>query len=373
MNVWEMLGIEPTKDIAVIKKAYAARSKHCHPEEYPEEYQKLRSAYKTALQYAKSSGENTVLVVSSAIYEHGSEVSMSKSSRSVSSAMQVEKPRQTKPEPELYFKLPKESEPGQTERKPETCEFHYEELDQYLSPALVDEFYHEFEYIQRNPFLINRPEAWRYLCEKPRREELFANAQFREELALRLCLVPRMRSKAFIFWDELFARYDEKIGQMEEWQKKRRNCAWEDTFARAESKADSKMRAIHSDILANLHKKGYATLKTRGAIEEYLNYYFLYMNNGYDQSQVRRKAGNQRSAIYYILLALFVLSVITSVREYIKKERALSQNTSQIEEQLFIRDMPDLAENAKRQNEIIDQTLEHYEAWLEGQESTEGY
>lgn len=47
------LGIEPTKDKTQIKKAYAEKAKICHPEEHPEEWQILHTAYQNALAYAK--------------------------------------------------------------------------------------------------------------------------------------------------------------------------------------------------------------------------------------------------------------------------------------------------------------------------------
>jgi len=43
---WEILGIEPTKDKNVVRKAYAEKSKVYHPETHPEEFKKLYNAYK---------------------------------------------------------------------------------------------------------------------------------------------------------------------------------------------------------------------------------------------------------------------------------------------------------------------------------------
>lgn len=60
MSTWKELGIEPTRDIKEIKRAYASRAKQCHPEEYPDEYQRLQTAYKWALHYAKKD-ENLVV------------------------------------------------------------------------------------------------------------------------------------------------------------------------------------------------------------------------------------------------------------------------------------------------------------------------
>ena len=46
MSYWELLGIPPTDDISLIKKAYAEKSKLYHPETHPEQFQELHQAYK---------------------------------------------------------------------------------------------------------------------------------------------------------------------------------------------------------------------------------------------------------------------------------------------------------------------------------------
>ena len=52
MNIWNILGIEPTTDKKAIRKAYAAKTKEIHPEEKPEEFKQLHEAYQAALGYA---------------------------------------------------------------------------------------------------------------------------------------------------------------------------------------------------------------------------------------------------------------------------------------------------------------------------------
>ncbi len=54
-TIWEWLGIERTKDKSQIKKAYAKQAKKYHPEEFPEEAQELRKAYKDAMAQASAS------------------------------------------------------------------------------------------------------------------------------------------------------------------------------------------------------------------------------------------------------------------------------------------------------------------------------
>lgn len=52
--IWQTLGIEPTTDITAIKSAYAKKAKEFNPEEHPEEFKQIYSAYKAACKYAKS-------------------------------------------------------------------------------------------------------------------------------------------------------------------------------------------------------------------------------------------------------------------------------------------------------------------------------
>ena len=47
--IWTALGLEPTKDVSAIKRAYAEKAKTCHPEEDPEGFLNLRRAYQAAL------------------------------------------------------------------------------------------------------------------------------------------------------------------------------------------------------------------------------------------------------------------------------------------------------------------------------------
>ena len=49
MNCWDVLGIQPTQDKKEIKKAYARLLKQYHPEENPEEFKQIQTAYQQCL------------------------------------------------------------------------------------------------------------------------------------------------------------------------------------------------------------------------------------------------------------------------------------------------------------------------------------
>ena len=50
-DIWELLGIEPTDDKKIIRRAYAEQSRLHHPEEEPEYFTALNQAYKAALDH----------------------------------------------------------------------------------------------------------------------------------------------------------------------------------------------------------------------------------------------------------------------------------------------------------------------------------
>lgn len=54
MNFWNILCIDPTDNVSIVKKAYAKQLKLHNPEVDPEGYQKLREAYDYALKYLKN-------------------------------------------------------------------------------------------------------------------------------------------------------------------------------------------------------------------------------------------------------------------------------------------------------------------------------
>lgn len=54
MNPWTILGIEQTSKLEIIKNAYAEKSKLHHPEDEPEQFQKIHEAYREAIKLAKT-------------------------------------------------------------------------------------------------------------------------------------------------------------------------------------------------------------------------------------------------------------------------------------------------------------------------------
>jgi len=55
--IFHILEIEKTKDETLIKNAYRMKLASTNPEEKPEEFKRLRTAYEEALAYARKTGE----------------------------------------------------------------------------------------------------------------------------------------------------------------------------------------------------------------------------------------------------------------------------------------------------------------------------
>lgn len=54
MTAWDLLGVEPTQDLRLIKRAYSVKLKSTRPDDDAEAYQQLREAYDWAQTYARS-------------------------------------------------------------------------------------------------------------------------------------------------------------------------------------------------------------------------------------------------------------------------------------------------------------------------------
>ncbi|MFA0810589.1 RDD family protein [Microbulbifer epialgicus] len=75
MNPWEILEIDPCNDTRTIKRAYAKQLKQTRPDEKPEEFQQLHTAYKWALKLAEEMEEDAA-PREICDYENGAEAEM---------------------------------------------------------------------------------------------------------------------------------------------------------------------------------------------------------------------------------------------------------------------------------------------------------
>lgn len=80
-KIWELLKIEPTEDVRVIKKAYAKEVKNCHQEDEPERWKELYEAYQEALAYAQNDHQSVIEPYDEEIYMPGVEQTQSETEK----------------------------------------------------------------------------------------------------------------------------------------------------------------------------------------------------------------------------------------------------------------------------------------------------
>ncbi|MCQ2467700.1 MAG: J domain-containing protein [Clostridia bacterium] len=89
---WKLLGIEPTKDVTSIKRAYASRAKKIDKELNPDSFRILHEAYKRALDYAKGNTRSRVVIIPNNVVNDADDVTSSKTT--------TQSPEPKKPEPQ---------------------------------------------------------------------------------------------------------------------------------------------------------------------------------------------------------------------------------------------------------------------------------
>ena len=68
-NMWEILGIHMTTDVALIKEAYAKQAKHAHPEENPEAFMQLQEAFQQAMRFAKMQKQQPDISIAADVFD----------------------------------------------------------------------------------------------------------------------------------------------------------------------------------------------------------------------------------------------------------------------------------------------------------------
>lgn len=307
-GIWRILGIELTTDIKEIKKAYAARSKEYHPEEHPEEFKQLQSAYKAALQYAKNGNK------------------------------QADVPQEDASSPPV----------SQTEKNIATPEYHelpyvkmevydYEGID---SDTAEEKFWIQLQYILWHPFARKEYDYWYYLLNLPEVRKLMQSIDLQERF------IDRLKKENFI-WDwrvlYFFDSYLAGIRGIEE--------------ERAHELASSRLKpGFIRDVLGRTKKRNdtdaeqnmYQLLwwnrddAERNNPEKYLKLYFAYAEEHKDElREIHREAHAVRRGRPAIRIIVFIIIVLVCrffiyIDELTEQKDEPGYNVEQIYEQSVI-------------------------------------
>lgn len=109
-QAFEILEIEPTSDRKVIKRAYAQMVKRYHPEEHPQEWQRVHDAYEYAMGYAGRSKEQNIVISEEQLKLHEEQLKLRQE--------QAKQEMQAKPKEEQVKLRQEETKPREEQVKP---------------------------------------------------------------------------------------------------------------------------------------------------------------------------------------------------------------------------------------------------------------
>lgn len=401
MDIWEILGIPPTTDIAAIKQAYADRAKEWHPEEHPEEFKRLRNAYRTAVSYAKSSGEEGMAWTAAAYTvpsrETGTAGKETEGQKTVSQSVEKKAGKDSE-----------QAENGSTAdgSAADGTEFSYDDVSAFYQKELADRFFRDFKWIAWNPYLQNMKAFWSYLLFQVNYEDLYYHEGFRQKLLREICTVQGWRrgTLEYIEWwlnlyretdrDEIHAAARESTGKTAAGKRRggagRRDGGGRETDSRrwqwkkkwsnlphlsVENSVSGEQRVLHYEILRTMRERGYdASLLTAASAEIYMEYYRAFVEDGdkWLESQRKRNDKKRRRCWTAIWTSACLVTVVLvwelAVKPAVRAEQAAVLREQQAEEEAVRLREQELQEQEEWQRELEErfQTMqEQYEDWME--------
>lgn len=214
-SLWDTLGIEPTDDVAAIKKAFAAKAKIYHPEEQPNEFKILQNAYKQAVAYAK---HKPVI--------HSDAGGPDQPVKTTEEAKEIIPRKTVETEKTVIACI-----------EAEDLDLDFSDLEKYLIDP-ESEFENELDYIILNPYLRNNIHFLKVWLDREEYRELF-----RHEDILNSFLDRLSKEKKFVFEKDTIVFFRDY------WDRRSDGCIdnlfrygekWELIIKNAMTKADSK-------------------------------------------------------------------------------------------------------------------------------------
>ena len=190
MDVWKCLGIEPTKDLKAIKKAYANMSKKYHPEEHPEEFKLIQKAYKEAVRFAKGEQEEI---------EPEEPIKILKQEQPVKIESEYRKEYKTENRYEQENKYDSENKYEQKLEEvignkrsqmdnPNTSFYSYDEIPPvfHFHDSYEECFFRELDYMLWHPYMRHCVVYWRCFLQQEKYANLMQDKEFRDKFLERL-------------------------------------------------------------------------------------------------------------------------------------------------------------------------------------------
>ncbi len=202
MTIWEQLEIGVTRDLKVIRSAYAAKAKELHPEEHPEEFQELQKAYKAAVKYAKTGGAAVKFTKEE---DSAVRVETIKPEEIKTEDIKLEEVKQEEPKPEEI--RPEMLKPEEQKEEEQMFEYDYQEIQ---GETLSEQFFQDFFYIAWNPWLLNNRICWDLFLHRPQYKVLFEDKDFRKNLVMTMCMLSGWHRNTIRYFDSFLKSFQKE-------------------------------------------------------------------------------------------------------------------------------------------------------------------
>lgn len=334
-SIWECLGIEPTTDIAEIKKAFAIKSKNCHPEEHPQEFQELQQAYRSAVEYARmmkkreqtsqqteSTAEQAELIMAAEKSNPKEQqvILPEKINQEVQQLSVIEEEQQSliPDEPLQEGQLPLIIEEEREEEVSSTGEFDFEAITDSIRSERTERFFGEFWAIAYNPYLFNHLMCWRFFLHQEEYQELFWEAAFRKKLADCICSFDDWYQDIITYFEEFITSFaaqedtggNPELSELKELKKharKRRKSGTNRHVTREQME-------LHKLIVVQVAKTGGETnLERMSGVQSYLAIYLPYAAGQMDKLQKYDKHSRTMKKAQRIILTIAAVLVLIAV------------------------------------------------------------
>lgn len=404
MNIWEILGIPPTTDVGAIKQAYASRAKEWHPEEHPEEFKRLRNAYKTAVSYAKSGGvesqPGTGAWSTASAGEWGNPGAGKETEQQAGKEIGKQAEEEADNQAEGKGKETAENTRQAGRRSAaDDAEFSYDDVSAFYQKELAERFFRDFKWIACNPYLQNLKAFWSYLLFQVNYEDLYYHEGFRQKLLHEICTLQGWHRETLDhiqWWLDLYREADREeipgadagntgkgiAGKRRADSRKEtdsRRWQWKKKWSRLphlspENVVTKEQRGLHYEILTAMRERGYDTsLLTAASAETYMEYYRAFVEDGekWLESQRRKNVKKRRgywTAIWASVCLVTVLLVWElAVKPAVRAEQAAALREQQEQEEAVLHREQEQREQEEWQRELEErfQTMqEQYEEWM---------
>jgi len=328
MNIWEILGIAPTTDIAQIKAAYAAKAKLVHPEEHPEEFQVLQKAYKSAVKYAKMADnfpKNDFGAVLKAKNPSEPKIAVQPIENQILNSDRNKKTAENNKEKEQEIHTEQELE----QKVHIEQEFVYDEISH---EEKAQQCIQEMICLAQNIYLVNDLRCWEWFFSQPKYKSLYYEDAFRLNFVRTVQRLSGWMRKTILYIEAFLKQYQKSDSKKMEtdtlrWKWLRRFRLLD--FMRAKQKnVTNEQKRIHDILLSSVRNKGFSgNMQDNFCFLEYIKTYLEYAHNDRGKVEELYLSGLRATSFLANIIILVILFLFFAL--YFNAQTGNNKKTAQ--------------------------------------------